>query len=556
MFGKKQNFKILLVLLVCLALACGCGKAKEEGAKPKGKNTIDLSKYVVCEAEGYDGYGVLKATLDTQSIMEDYEKKLKFNEDGEKRFGDSGDTPLNVLKNAVTITPEKSTGLSNDDKITFKISLNDYYTQYLKCKLSNPDGSWKVSGLKPVTKVDPFADIVITYEGISPFAKPQIERFEDTDNLSYSDFRVASNHSVKNGDTFTVEYNVDVDYAVKRYGVLYTATSKEYTVSGLPEYVITQDALTKEYIETAKKEAEERILKVTSTYKDNFVLSDLKYAGFIQDISEHATTHDYGAKESGVWIIYSATVSDTQNRFYPIKTYYPIYFKNLVSENGVITGETDGDIRGSFNVPDIADLRGYKNPYSCYQSILKEGTTYGYELFPGDGFEAYATGDGNVTSMDKLTADFKESFDTYATARAEDVIRAYSERFEYENTYSDIEKIGAYYLFAKNPGTDYSENSKYYMLFRAKLGKQQKVLYFPIEGDGVYTTPSGEINFTTFKGTVYQPSATPAKYAYETAEHLYNETVVKKQNNYDIYMSDGVKELFDSIQGTEGGSAN
>ncbi len=37
MFGKKQNFKILLVLLVCLALACGCGKAKEEGAKPKGK---------------------------------------------------------------------------------------------------------------------------------------------------------------------------------------------------------------------------------------------------------------------------------------------------------------------------------------------------------------------------------------------------------------------------------------------------------------------------------------------------------------------------------------
>lgn len=563
MFYKKRSSKFILVLmLIFVALVCGCGKAEkeEEAEKPKKESGIDLSKYVVCEVTGYDGFGRATVSLDIDRMAVDYEKKLKFNSKGAKRYGESSMTPVRLIKDGATVTLEKETELSNNEKVKFKITLDDTITEYLRCKFTGLSSTYVVEGLDPVVECDPFDGVNVSFAGVSPFGKASVDRFDDKESVSYYDFSFENSDNLKNGDTVTLNYNVSggvSDYAEK-HGVHYTATSKQYTVSGLSEYILSEKDIPADFIEKSKADVEALIQKETANqYKDAAILSDLKYVGYVTDVGN---SNERTVKENGFYLIYSGKLSDTTGTFVPRTCFYPVRVYKLISENGVITGETDQRITGNLRIDEGSRVygNGYLNPYVCYKDLSNTISNRGAEFKAAGGFEAYS-GDGNVKTLADIPSGLRDRMDSYAKKQ----LTSYVNR-EAQEKYKDpelFERVGDFYLFAKNPGGDFSLNSKYYVVYKVNLAYSHLVyaaedVYFPIEFDGLYKVGSDDCGYTESKGIQgsYKNNGWGHS-GYNDVATMYKEIIGKNEDNYTALMSDPVKNLFESIQTTEDVSA-
>ena len=68
---SKKRIKILSIVIgICSVFAIGCGSKDSS-------NKIYLNDYVVIEETGVEGYGIVKASIDYEKIMEDYAEKFE-----------------------------------------------------------------------------------------------------------------------------------------------------------------------------------------------------------------------------------------------------------------------------------------------------------------------------------------------------------------------------------------------------------------------------------------------------------------------------------------------
>lgn len=253
-------------------------------------HTINLNKYVTITIDGYDSVGKATYDFDTDKFNEDYGKKIKYKKgsvsDTESKlmsaFGyDASDA---LLDSCVDASLDKTSGLSNGDKVTLKWDCDDKSAkQYFGYKLKYKDITEKVSGLKEAKKFDPFDGVDVTFSGIAPNGKAEVSgSSSEVSGISYS---LDKTSGLSNGDKVTLSvtagYSGDaIDYCIENYGMIPSPTTKEFTVSGLQSYLTSAKNLSDDDLNILKASAEDIIqTEINNDWEDPASLVEKKYIG-------------------------------------------------------------------------------------------------------------------------------------------------------------------------------------------------------------------------------------------------------------------------------------
>lgn len=200
---------------------------------------INLNKYMSLETEGYEGYGKTKLSIDWDAIEKKYAAKMDFTEAAKEEYGMflSMMSPVDVLRENVSVEVDKSSDLSNGDELKYTWHVNEEkINKYVKCKLKWKDGEYKVSSLKKVEKMDAFSGLGLQFSGIAPNGEVKLQY--NGKGIDVSDFRCDKTSELENGDTVTVTLSEDaIPKLVESYSMVPQEMKKQYTVSGLDKYV-------------------------------------------------------------------------------------------------------------------------------------------------------------------------------------------------------------------------------------------------------------------------------------------------------------------------------
>ena len=206
----------------------GCGAASTE---------INLSDYIVFESAGYETYGTAECWFDTASYTKDIDAIF-----AEKDMGNESKYSQEQMELAeglyhsyfVPIT-DKTSGLSNGDhvEVTTEYTADQY--KDIGIRLTGGNESYEVSGLEPLKDFDPFSDLQVIFNGVSPLCTASLSCTRD--DLMYT---VSQDTGLSLGDTVTVEisFNGGQDFSdfTAMTGLVPTATEKSYVVENVPHY--------------------------------------------------------------------------------------------------------------------------------------------------------------------------------------------------------------------------------------------------------------------------------------------------------------------------------
>jgi len=239
---EKKSVSINTGLLVKLGIAIGAALiaiiAIVLVVMNMGK-TINLNKYVIHEVSGYDGYGKAVVSIDWDSMKEDYDKKLKFTRKAKKDMGVDYlkyVSPVDVIRGYINVDIDKDKLIANGDELLTTFEVNESVSEYVNCKIKYKDDTYKVEELTKLATFDPFVDLEVTFSGIAPYGS--INMVYTGSELNSYDFQASQYDNLSNGDIITIKIeDYKVEDCANSYGKIPATTSKEYTVSGLSQYV-------------------------------------------------------------------------------------------------------------------------------------------------------------------------------------------------------------------------------------------------------------------------------------------------------------------------------
>ena len=350
-FGAAGAVAVLFIIVI-VAFAMNSGKV------------IDLNKYISFESSGYDGYGKASISVDWDKLEKDYGKKVKYSSKGKKEYGvlTYAFEPMSVLRDAVSeISLDKSERLSNGDKVKYTWKVSDDTTKSINYKLKYKDGEFEIKKLNELSKFDPFENVKLSFSGIAPNGKAEIEYSGGGDILHEYNFKLDKFDKLKNNDTVTVSLNLDEDQIASMadmYGRIPEKMSQTYTVSGLETYVTQYSELPQDFIKEVNDKAKEVVKEYTdSAYGEGTTLSDLKYEGY-------ALKTGLDEVYNGLYIVYSRVLTSTDSKYVTTKMYYPVAFRTLMLTDKV-TYKSGPEIIGksSYVTGDSKESKGYKRPY-------------------------------------------------------------------------------------------------------------------------------------------------------------------------------------------------
>lgn len=354
--------------------------------------TINMEKYTTVTYSGYDGYGTATLSVDWDQIMSDYKGKIKYTSKAKDEFdayGTLGDLanavdPVYEISSFVSYQLDKSSGLSNDDKVKVTWNVDSTLEQYLKCNIKyNNDKEYTVSDLEEIKKVDIFKDIKVTFTGLSGEGYADIDYGDDS--LAYY-LTVDKSYDLSNGDKITISISdYDIESYAQAYGQLPKESSKTYTVEGLGEYVKKMSEITDDFKSEAEAQANDVLKATAAEYKDYSNISDVsyEYAGDYLEVKKENSSSWYNDNYYGV--VYKVTVTATSGETTTL--YRVVQFNDiLVNDSGECS----------------ADLNDYNQVYNDYISI--EGTSW-------TSMNGYESLDSIKNHMDQDAADY-----TYETS--------------------------------------------------------------------------------------------------------------------------------------------
>lgn len=200
------------------------------------KTTIDLKDVTHITLTGFDGEGVLTATVDV-----------------DEKYG--------AFYETVSVDFSKSSGLTNGDEVTISFNYDKNAAKTYNLKVKASDMHYTVSGLvaaTPVSENDLFEGLDINFEGIAPLATASL----DTSNTRFKDvvtYQIIDEKEYYDaGETIRVRAVFDAADLEK---LDYKATVdseeciKEYIVEDVDRYITDTDQITDEMMASLKKEA-------------------------------------------------------------------------------------------------------------------------------------------------------------------------------------------------------------------------------------------------------------------------------------------------------------
>lgn len=509
--------------------------------------TINLNDYVTVEATGYDGYGTASVSIDWDAIEKKYGKKIAYTSASKKTLGDFSSlmTPLDTLEASVSVQLDQDRNLSNGDTINYSWSVVDDISKVIKCKLKYKDGTYTVSELEKLDTFDAFADVEVTFSGISPNGQAAIT-YNGSDLNSY-DFQCDKTSGLKNDDIITVSLsNTDMEHYATSLGKIPAVTSMEYTVSGLQEYVTSYADITDTFIENTKKEAEDTIYSyAASHFSKTSALNNLEYAGYIYNCLKD--DRGLNSVHNALYLIYKGDESNSEGAFSTTKVYFPVQFANILKAGDDCSFTNNNGIKGHSPLDSVwYSTDGYTNPLTCYTEIV-ESNRDDYTSECGDGFEIYAEHE-NIEKLDDIAETYKETL----YAEIKDTIESYiSKKYPDGSAVDELSFKGEYLLKSKAEGNDFSNSNKYIIVYSAVVSNSEgkfdtATVYFPVEYDGVVKLPGDEYMTTKrvgILGSTSLPNSWINTAGYLDGTRMYSDIITSNRDKYTYEVSDGLKEF-------------
>ena len=361
---------IVLILIMSLAL----------------KPTINLNKYAEITFDGYESVGTASVTFDNEKFEKDYGSKLVKRLKKNARKSDASEQISTLmalydgsasdlfLDSCVNYSLDKSTGLSNGDKVTMTWNCEDEAVKELfGYKLKYKDEEAKVKGLQKAKKFDPFAGLEVGFSGTAPDGQAQITTPASVPEAGCFQYSIDKQQGLSNGDKVTVKitaYSGDVSTAcIEQYGDVPSATTKEFTVDGLGSYITKTaeipDATLKEMqgqaVDTYKSYA-------VNSYSDPESLSGMTYLGTYL-ITAKSSQSAYDCRNA-LFLVYKITTDINQEKDWftaeyhgSTESYWYIEYKNLI-----LASDKNIDY----------DITQYSVPDKTFNVSLGDGAWNGY----------------------------------------------------------------------------------------------------------------------------------------------------------------------------------
>lgn len=243
--------------------------------------TIKLDKYLTVQTTGYDGYGTATATIDWGAIEEKYGSKLSFTSTAKSEYGELFGmmTPIDAIKDCVSVELKKSNGLSNGETIAYTWNVDEDLSKYVKHKLKFKDDKYTVSGLSEVGTFDAFADLDVEFSGVAPNASVNLSYTGS--EINYHDFNCDKTRGLSNGDTIKVTIDDSkLKYYAENLGKVPAELEKKFKVEGLESYLTKISEIDNVPLTAMQKQATDVYnAKMAQDWGEGEALESLTYIG-------------------------------------------------------------------------------------------------------------------------------------------------------------------------------------------------------------------------------------------------------------------------------------
>lgn len=334
----KKIFMYLLLVTAMLSLY-GCSLSF--------KKKINLNKYVTVETEGYDTVGSVRYSFDLDKFEEDYAGKIKQSDNYPKSTTIYGlydyDEKLTIeemlLDDCVGFYFDKNNGLCNGDEIVLKANIDQTIaTEYYNVELIFDDINYKVENLKNVSDFDPFDYIEVEYSGIAPNGVFEVKPNLNIPEMQYLNItyeNTTSNGGCDNGDIFKVKVKeqYDVNSFVSQFGERVVNYEKEYTISGLKEYLNDNSYISDELYDNMNQQLMDYFYSYKAkNWNNKTVLNDIHLNSLYLLNSKPGKQLEYSNR---LYLVYEVNVTCPDNETF---TYYWYgEFTNLIlNEDGSV----------------------------------------------------------------------------------------------------------------------------------------------------------------------------------------------------------------------------
>lgn len=370
---RSVNVKAFICIAAVMGLVFAMG-----GCKGLGKSReVDLTQYVKTSFYGYDGDGCLEYSFDYDGLMDDLEDlNINFDEDD--------------VEGAVSLKPNKTDELSNGDRIKFRINVKSRLEKRVKAVFVYDDFDVTVKGLDVRLDYDPFDYIDIVFSGISPNGKATIQNIGSSP-VAGVNYRIGDGYgsmNFKNGDVITVtaftSYSQGLEEYVNEEGYNLVTDIKEYTVSGLEEYIESLGRIDKELMDELAKQGED--VFYTNTYwGEDEKIDSVEYQGAYFAVLKDGVIADYDQNNNYLYMVYKITVTNPNET---LTYFYYVRFADIVRKTDGTSeiyniNEVEIPYGSNFSGDTVRSegeqsffYVGYKDVTSFYNTIIRPLSQY------------------------------------------------------------------------------------------------------------------------------------------------------------------------------------
>ncbi|MCR5310823.1 MAG: zinc ribbon domain-containing protein [Lachnospiraceae bacterium] len=520
-------------------------------------STIDLNKFTTVEASGFDGYGTPSYSIDWDAISEKYGKKVTYNAAAKKEMGGFLNLidPIDALQDYISVKFDKNTDLKNGDMVEYEFVIDEDAKKYINYKVKKKNAKYMVGGLEKIKEFDPFDSFEITFNGTSPDGS--LVYNYNASNLNYYDFSVDKTSGLKNGDVVkvTIDKNA-VENCVRYFGMKATATEKEYTVSGLSEYM-TSFADLSSGLKDKLKDAAKKVINdyVSGSYSAASKLSGLDYAGYLELVSNNTPDTVY-YQQNGLYLVFSGIVSTTDGGFPDHRVYFPVQFSDVVVSGTEVSYSGTPSIAGYSSLGTSYSTKGFVNPTELLESFAPDTTYFNQGM--GDGIEVFE----KPERIEKLE-DLPEALKTYVQEAVKIRIQNYAaEYYKDKYTLSELKLTGEYVL-AREGEYNYSNANFYIPVFEGTVHSinnefEDLTVYYAYYANGLFKYGNGDYVYTDISsvsdGYFYFPGVWDGSCGYVDGAKLYEN--FGGLPGYTCVYSEGLKQFVPESEQTddEGGA--
>lgn len=355
------------VVVVCFVLTIVFANMSK---KVNIKDCFDVEFY------GYEGNGYAEVSFDQEvfnkKIMDAIGKKRKIN--------------TSVLSNCIHYDLKNDSQLSNGDTITLKLSYNNDRAKEYKIKFVGESFEYKVKGLDDLIELDPFENLSVSFEGISPNMELYYDYIGEEGIIDEDMFHADQYEDIAVGDVITISLDIS-EYDMESNGYQITQLSKEYECTEGSSYLTDLSQLSSGALEEFTDAAEDCINAFYADQYEYISCENLDYKGSYLLIPKGKDN----LYDNILYIVIKGTVLsnelDNGNEYFKSTTVFmPIGFENIVvQEDDSVTYELiSSNILGNTGLPydyGWSSVPGYLKLDSMYNELVgSQLVSYTYEM--------------------------------------------------------------------------------------------------------------------------------------------------------------------------------